>query len=229
MGVGFAIPMNMAKAIGNPLIKNGSVTRGYLGILIQDLTPDLAKTFGLKEQKGILVSQVTQDSPAERAGLKQGDVIVEFAGKHVEKSGAFRNNVSLMAPGTEEKITILRDGSQKTIEITIGKLPDSGLAANVPSHNINKLGLNVKTLTRELADQFGYQGETGVVVTQVHSSSIADLAGIRPGMLIQEVNRKRIDDTEDFKHAVEQTPGHGVILMLIKDGQYSRYLALKTE
>jgi serine protease Do len=229
MGVGFAIPMNMAKAIGDQLIKNGSVIRGYLGILIQDLTPDLAKTFGLEDQKGILVSQVTEDSPAEDAGLKQGDVIVEFAGKPVEKSGAFRNSVSLMAPGTREQITVLRDGSQKTLDITIGKLPDSGLTASDTPHNINKLGLSVKTLTKELAEQFGYQGETGVVVTQVHSGSIAAMAGIRPGVLIQEVNRKRIDNTEDFKRAVELTPEHGTVLMLIKDGQYSRYVAIRME
>jgi serine protease Do len=137
--------------------------------------------------------------------------------------------VSLIPPGTAEKITVLRDGSQKTLDITIGKLPDSGLTAGATSHNIDKLGLTVKTLSRELAEQFGYQGETGVVVTQVNSSSIAAMAGIRPGVLIQEVNRKRVENIDDFKQAVEHTSEHGTLLLLIKDGQYSRYVALEME
>ncbi|MFH2002296.1 MAG: PDZ domain-containing protein [Planctomycetota bacterium] len=108
-------------------------------------------------------------------------------------------------------------------------MPDNVTAMNAPSHNVDKLGLDVKTLTKDLAEQFGYQGETGVVVVQVHLDSAAALAGIRPGALIQEVNRKPINSAEDFKRAVEQTPEQGTVLMLIKDGQYSRYVALKTE
>jgi serine protease Do len=229
MGIGFAIPINMAKAIKDQLIQTGSVTRGYLGIVIQDLTPELAKSFGLKDNQGILVSQVSEDSPAAKAGLKQGDVIVEFAGKPVEKVGAFRNGVALKAPGSKEELTVLRSGKRKTFSITIGKLPDGELADAGTPHSLEKLGLTVQTLTPELARQFGFQVEKGVVVTQVTPGSEAALAGINPGAVILEVNRKPVSNTEEFKRAVAQTPEKGVVLLLIKDGQYSRYVALKTE
>jgi len=227
MGIGFAIPINMAKAIKDQLIQTGSVTRGYLGIIIQDLTPELAKSFGLKDQQGILVAQVSDDSPAEKAGLKQGDVIIELAGKPVGKVGAFRNLVALKAPGSKEKITVLRNGERKTLSITIGKLPDSEPAAVGTPHNLEKLGLIVQTLTPDLARQLGIQSEKGVVVTQVTPGSAAALAGINPGAVILEVNRKRVNNTEDFKQAVAQTPENGAVLLLLKDGQYSRYVALK--
>ena len=229
MGIGFAIPINMAKAIKDQLIQTGSVTRGYLGIVIQDLTPELAKSFGMKDHQGILVAQVSKDSPAEKAGLKQGDVIVAFAGKSVEKVGAFRNRVALKAPGSKEKITVLRNGKRKTLSITIGKLPDGEFAAAGTPHSLEKLGLTVQTLTPDLARQFGIQGEKGVVVTQVTPGSAAAMAGINPGAVILEVNRNPVSNTEEFKQAVAQTPEKSAVLLLIKDGQYSRYMALKTE
>ncbi len=227
MGIGFAIPINMVKAIWDQLIKHGSVIRGYLGIVIQELTPDLAKTFGLDGRKGILVAQVSEGSPAEKAGLKQGDVIVEFDGKPVERMGAFRNHVSLKEPGTKEKLTVLRDGKPKTLTVTIGKLPASGPAAGAPSHSWQKLGITVKTLTRELAERFGYQGETGVIVTQVTPGSVAEMAGIRSGTLIKEVNRKLINNVDEFEQAIKQSATKGAVLLLIKDGKIVRYVALE--
>ncbi len=228
MGIGFAIPINMAKDIGNQLIKNGSVTRGFLGIIIQNITPGLAKTFGLKDHKGVLISQVTKDSPADKSGLKQGDVIIEFDGKPVDKVGPFRNRVSLKMPGTKGKIVVLRDGKPLTLFVTLGKLPANNEIAGISSHRLEKLGLSVQTLTQNIADQLGYQGETGVVVSQVDPGSIAALAGIKPGALIQEVNRKKINNVEDFNQAIEKAPKHKAILMLIRQGKYSRYLALET-
>ncbi len=227
MGIGFAIPINMARAIANQLIKHGSVTRGYLGIAIQDLNSDLAKSFGLAPDKGVLIAQVTKGSPAQKAGLKRGDVIIAFDGQPVTKVGPFRNRVSLKTPGSRVKIVVLRDGKQKTLTVTIGKLPENGLLASSSSEQLKKLGLTVQALTPDLAKQFGYEGDSGVVITQVDPGSIAALAGLKPGILIQEVNRRPVKTTEDFKKAVEKTPPHGTILMLIKEGQYSRYLALQ--
>ncbi len=229
MGIGFAIPINMAKAIKDQLIQSGSVTRGYLGIVIQDLTPDLAKSFGLKDHQGILVAQVSENSPAGKAGLKQGDVIVGFAGKPVEKIGPFRNRVALKAPGSKQKITVLRNGKRKTLSISIGKLPDGELAAVGAPHSLEKLGLTVQTLTPDLARKFGIQGEKGVIVTQVTPGSAAALAGINPGSVIFEVNQKPVSNTEEFKRAVAQTQAKSAVLLLIKDGQYSRYVTFKTE
>ncbi|MCG7854079.1 MAG: DegQ family serine endoprotease [Methanosarcinaceae archaeon] len=229
MGIGFAIPINMARAIKDQLIKTGSVIRGYLGIVIQDLTPELAKSFGLDDHKGILVAEVTEDSPAEKAGLRQGDVIIELGGKAVEEVGTFRNQVSLKAPGTKEKITVLRDGKRQTLTITIGKLPDSGLTASTESHTPDKLGLTVQTLTPDLAERFGYQGEEGVVVTQVNPGSVAELAGIQPGMLIQEVDRQQIHNVNEFKQAIKESGNKKSVLLLIRDDKYSRYVVLKIE
>ena len=229
MGIGFAIPINMAKGIADQLIKHGSVTRGYLGVLIQDLTPDLARSFGLKDQKGVLVAQVTEGSPAEKAGLKQGDIIIEFGGKPVKEVTSFRNRVALIPPGTEEKITVLRDGEKKTLTITVGKLPEGGGQTASAAHSLEKLGLTVKTLTKDLAEQLGYQGETGVVVTRVREGSLAALAGIKPGALIQEVNRKRVRNVEEFKEALRKTPESGMVLLLLREGAYSRYVALRME
>jgi len=229
MGIGFAIPINMAKAIKDQLIQTGSVIRGYLGIIIQDLTPDLAKSFGLEDHKGILVAQVTEDSPADKAGLEQGDVIIEFAGKPVNEVGSFRNLVALKTPGSKEKMTILRDGKRETLSITIGKLPDEGLATTSASHSMDKLGFTVQTLTPDLARRFGIQDEKGVVVTRVAPDSAAAMAGINPGSIIKEVNRKPVNDTDGFKRAIAQTSEKGTVLLLIKDGQYTRYVALRIE
>ena len=229
IGIGFAIPINMARAIKDQLIKTGKVTRGYLGVVIQDLTPELAKSFGLDDHQGILVAEVAEDSPAEKAGLRQGDVIVEFGGKTAEEVGVFRNRVSLEAPGTKEKITVLRNGKRQTLTVTVGNLPDTVLAADSESHTPDKLGLTVQNLSPDLAERFGYQGEKGIVVTQVNPGSVAALAGIQPGMLIQEVNRKRIHSVEEVKQAIRESGNKKSILLLVKDDKYSRYIVLNTE
>jgi len=161
--------------------------------------------------------------------LKQGDVIVEFAGKPVDEIGSFRNLVALKTPGSKEKIIVLRNGKPNNLSITIGKLPDNELAVDGRSHSINKLGLTVQTLTPELALQFGIQGEKGVVVTQVTPGSAAATDGINPGAVILEVNRKPVSNTDEFKRVVNQALEKGVVVLLIKDGQYSRYVALKAE
>ena len=147
----------------------------------------------------------------------------------MEDVGAFRNRVSLKAPGTKEKMTVLRDGKQRTLTVAIGKLPDSGLLAGTDSHTPDKLGLTVQALTSDLADQFGYQGEKGVVVTQVTSGSVASLAGIKAGALIQEVNRHQVQNVDEFKQAIRKTENKGSVLLLIRDGQYSRYVVLNVE
>lgn len=229
MGIGFAIPINMAKNIQKQLIEHGTVTRGYLGIVIQDLTPELAKSFGLDDRKGILVAQVTEGSPAEKAGLRQGDVIIEFDGKEVGKTGEFRNRVSRERPGEKAKIKVLRNGREKKLTVTLGKLPEKELVASAPARSLDQLGLTVKDLTRDLVERFRLQGETGVVVTQVEPDSIADQANIKPGSLIQEVNRNRVRNTQEFNRAVERTPARGTVLLLVKEGQYSRYVALRLE
>lgn len=225
MGIGFAIPINMAQNIYNQLIDHGSVTRGYLGITIQDLTPELARSFGLADATGVLIAQVMPDTPAEKAGLKQGDVIVKFNGEPVEGFAPFRNKVALTQPGTKVEITVIRDGKEKTFAVTIEKLPAEEQAAASPPDTLDKLGLTVTTLTKELADQYGYTDEKGVVVTQVDPDSAAARAGFKPGVLITEANRKAIANIKDFKQAVEEN-GDKPLLLFIKDSRGARYVAL---
>lgn len=228
MGIGFAIPINMAKSIKDQLIQTGSVVRGYLGIIIQEMTPELAKSFGMKDQKGILVSQVSEDSPAEKAGMKQGDVIIEFNGKPVDQVGHFRNEVALKRPGSLENITILRNGKRKVLSITIGKLKDKEVAMAGSPHNLKKLGITVQNLSPKLARQFGLEGKKGVVVTDVAPDSAAAFANIKPGGIILEVNRKPVENTEEFKKALAGIPENSAVLLLIKEGDYARYVTLKS-
>ena len=184
MGIGFAIPVNMAQSIYNQLIEHGNVTRGYLGITIQDLTPELAKSFGLKDTRGILIAEVMPDTPAEKAGLKQGDVIVKFNKEAVDNFAPFRNKIAMSEPGTKVNITVIREGREKSFTVTIEKKVSGEQAASSRPENLEKLGLTVTTLTKELADRYGYIDEEGVVITQVDPESSAAGAGLKSGMLI---------------------------------------------
>ncbi len=226
MGIGFAIPINLVKEINNQLMEHGSVTRGYLGVTVQELTPELVQSFGLKDDKGALVAQVTPDSPSQKAGLKQGDVIAKLNGEPIDAIVPFRNKIAMTVPGTSVEITIIRDGKEKVLPVTIEKMPSTERAASSQPYSVGKMGLTLATLTKEMADQYGYQDEKGVMVTQVDPGSIAARAGIRPGMLVQEVNRKRIRDTNEFQKAVE---GKASVLLLIKDKRGSQFVALQLD
>jgi len=232
-GIGFAIPINLAANIRDQLVNEGSVRRGFLGIMIQRLTPDLAKSFGLADTKGVLVGDVTEDSPGGKAGLQSGDVIVELNGKKVDQAGAFRNHVAMLAPGTKVALTVMRNGERKAISVTLGVLPSEDvIAKQTPSQtgSVDKLGLSVQTLSKELADRLGYSAEdSGVVVNEVASGSLAALAGIKPGVLIREVDRQPVHSVDEFRKAVDESQKEGVILLLIKDKEFSRYITLRWE
>lgn len=225
MGVGFAIPSNLARSIAEQLIQTGEVTRGYLGIVIQPLTSELAESFGLEQSQGILVAQVSADSPAEKAGLKQGDVIVAYQGTPVTNVGDFRNRVSLTRPGTREALSVIRDGKPREITITIGQLSDEQSIAQGSAQTTEELGLTVQALTPELAKQFNTQAGEGVVVTQVESGSAAATAGIRPGDVILQVNRHSVDTPAAFKRAVSSAADKR-ILLLIRSGDAQRFVVL---
>jgi serine protease Do len=226
MGVGFAIPSNLAKAIAYQLIEHGEVTRGYLGIVIQQLTPDLAESFGIDSAKGILVAQVSEDSPAENAGLRQGDVIVEYRGEPVTDVGSFRNQVSLTAPGSTEAVTVLRGDKRKTLQVTIGRLTEDKLIAQGSAQSADEIGLTVQTLTPQLAEQFDAKPGEGVVVTEVRPGSVAAMAGIETGSVILQVNREPVGSAADFQRAVKQAPSDKRVLLLVRKGGMQRYVAL---
>ncbi|MCK4620778.1 MAG: DegQ family serine endoprotease [Desulfuromonadales bacterium] len=228
MGIGFAIPINMAKTIHSQLIEHGSVTRGRLGVYIQELTKDLAESFDIKQTQGILVAQVIDDSPAEDAGLKQGDVIVALDGKKVTKVATFRNKIALTRPNSNVALTIIRNGQRKSIDVTVGALDSDEKGKPVDSDKIPKLGMSLQKLTAELAEQLGYEEAEGVLVTAVEAGSLAERAGLKRGDLIEEVNRKAVSDPKQVKKLIRESQKK-TILLLVRQKDANRYLALKLE
>jgi serine protease Do len=226
MGVGFAIPVNLASAIAEQLIESGTVTRGYLGVAIQQLTPDLAESFAIEPGQGVLVAEVTGGSPAEAAGLRQGDVIVAYNDAPVKEVGGFRNLISLTPPGSRGKLTVLRRGRAETLEVTIGRLADRPVLAAGPARS-EDLGLTVQTLTPQLAGQYGATPGEGVLVTEVQSGSPAARAGIEPGSVILRVNRQDVHDAADFTRALGEARTTQRVLLLVRQGDVQRYIALR--
>ncbi len=226
MGVGFAIPSNLARAIANQLVERGEVTRGYLGVVIQSLTPELAESFGLDQTQGILVSQVSDESPAERAGLQQGDLIVEYQGEPVKDVGNFRNKVSLTEPGSIASVTVLRNGKRKLLQIEIGQLSKADVSKNESTQRSDEIGLVVQTLTPKLAEQFNGKAGEGVVVSEVRPGSIAAMAGIKPGSIILQVNRQSVADAESFAKQVKQGADKRHVLLLVRTEGMQRFVAL---
>ncbi len=224
MGIGFAIPVNMAKNIYTQLIEHGNVTRGYLGVTIQDLTAELAKSFGLSDTRGVLVSQVMPDTPAEKAGMKQGDVIVSLDGKAVDTSASLRNEVAMTVPGTTMKVGVVRDGKNRTLNVKVEKMSEDMLTSS-SSEDMSSLGMSVATLTRDLAKQYGFENESGVVVTGVDQGSAAARVGIRTGMLVKEVNRRPVKNVKEFEDALKKN-GKKPVLLFIKDDRGSHFVAI---
>lgn len=226
MGIGFAIPIDLAKTIANQLIEKGEVTRGHLGIMIQPLTADLAESFDVEPGEGILVAQVSKNSPAERAGLRQGDIIVAYRGKPVADVGRFRNQVSLTPPGSTERLTVMRNGKLKEVMVTIGKINEETQVAQAPSQSTDKIGLTVQTLTPQLAQQFDTEPGEGVVVTEVQPGSIASEAGIAVGSIILQVNRKSIRSAKEFQKEVGIGSKNKQLLLLVRKNGDQRFVAL---
>ena len=227
MGVGFAIPINMAKGVAQQLLDDGEVRRGYLGIIIQNMTPELADSFGGDVTKGILVAQVSADSPAERAGLKQGDIIVQYQGEAVTDTGAFRNSVSLTAPGSNASIVVVRDGARKTLTARIGELTDEVIASSSGAVQTNELGFSVQSISPALAEQFDAKPGEGVVVTKVKPGSLASMAGLEVGTIIHQVNRKKVSDVSGFKRLMSKAESTKQVLLLISKNGMSRFIVLK--
>ncbi|MET0109825.1 MAG: DegQ family serine endoprotease [Candidatus Thiodiazotropha sp.] len=226
MGVGFAIPINMAKGIANQLLDKGEVTRGFLGIMIQPLTPELAESFGSKYQKGILVAEVSENSPADRAGLKQGDLIFKLDGNNVGNVGDFRNRISLTSPGSKVGLEIIRNGKPKAIEVTVGELSEQSVAGS-NTKTTEELGLTVQTLDKELAESFGTNTTQGVVVTNVSPGSIAAMAGIDAGTVINQVNRNPVTSAGEFQKRINEGRSQRQVLLLVMKGGMSRFVVLR--
>ena len=224
-GLGFAIPVNMAKDL-LPQLKTGKVVRGWLGVMIQGITPKLAESFGLKSAKGVLVSDVVKGSPAEKSGLKQGDVIMRFDAKEIENAHKLSQVVAATAPDTRVKVDIRRNGNAKTVSLTIGTMPSEEQTAVAPKEEIS-WGMAVQELTPQLAQQLGLEpGATGVVITDIKEGSPAAEAGLQPGDLISEVNRTAIKNLNDYQQALKKVKNGENLLLLVKRGSGALYVVL---
>ena len=226
MGIGFAIPSDLARGIAEQLVEKGAVTRGQLGVIIQPVTSDLADSFGIEAGEGILVSQVNPDSPAAKGGLEVGDVIIKYAGQPVSDIGNFRNRVALTEPGTRRTVTVLRDGKQRELTVTIGQQDQESLVASDETGRAADLGITVQTLTPQLAEQLDVEPGKGVVVSNVASGSVAALAGIRRGTVILEVERQPVSSPGGFERAVAAAAPKGRVLLLVSADNVQRYVAL---
>jgi serine protease Do len=230
MGIGFAIPINMARTIEEQLRTGGKVSRGYLGLYAQDVTPEMAKPLGLREAAGVVVAQVEENSPAENAGLKVTDVILEINGKKVTSYDAFRNEVAMLKPGSRIELRVLRDGKPLDLAVTLGERPaaavQKGPSAPAPEQ---ALGLTVQNLTKDLADQFGYRLGQGVIVSDVMPDSPAVQKGIQQGDLIMSVNGRKVTSVREFTAAVQQSRKSGKVLLLVKHGEVSQFVVVTFE
>ena len=227
-GIGFSVPINMAKNVMNQLIKDGKVSRGWLGILLQDITNDLGKALDLKNNKGALVAEVTEDSPAEKYGLKRGDVIVKYNGKTIRNADHLKNEVGLSAPNTRISLEVIRDGKRKTLRIKLGSRPSQAYASSGYTDTGNSLGVKVENLTPKMAERFGYDRyRGGVVITNIAPDSPAAKAGLQIGHLILEINRKPIDGLGMFQKSISNIDLRRGVLLLVGTQSGARYVIVK--
>jgi serine protease Do len=229
MGIGFAVPVNMARQVMDQLVTRGRLSRGYLGVTVQELTPAVARGLGLTATKGILVADVASDGPAAKAGVQRGDVIRAIDGKPVEDVGHFRNHVASAEPGTRARLALLREGREQMVEVTIGEVPERtavGAPAAAPGRPASP-GLSVTEVTPDLVRKLGLPpGIQGAVVIEVLPGSLAAEAGLRPGDVIQEVNRRPVRSAGEFARAVEQA-GAGDLVVLVNRGGNTAYVVVE--
>lgn len=229
IGIGFAIPVNIAKSL-LPQLKKGEVVRGWLGVMIQEITPELQEKLGLESDKGALVADVTKDSPADKAGIRRGDVIVSYDGKEIEEMQELPFMVASTPIGKEVDVIIVRNGERKTVTVKIQKMKEEEEQEAVPTGTQGpELGMNLKELTPQLARQLGISETSGVIVVQVERASPAAEAGIQPGDIIREVDQKPVKDMEDFNRAVSGYKAGDTILFLVEREGQTLFLTLKVQ
>jgi len=230
MGLGFSIPINMAKSVMQSLIDDGRVVRGYLGAMIQNLDPGMADSFGFSGTDGALIGDVVSGGPAEEAGLKEGDIVTAYDGKPIENVTQLRSFVAQTRPGTKAALEVFRNGKHETLSVRIGELKDDELPASTSGQDVDEdLGLKVRTLTPELADRLGYDDVAGVVVTEVEPYSPAAEAGLQPRDVILRVAGKPVADAAAFRKALADNDLTQGVRLRIRSGDTERFAFLRVE
>jgi serine protease Do len=230
MGVGFAIPSNMARSVMQRIIDNGRVIRGWLGALIQDLNEDLSRSFGFTGKSGVLIGDVVPDSPAAKGGLQSGDIVTKLNGREMTGASQLRNAVADTAPGTEVSLDVFRGGQSTALKIRVGELPDDTSAIGQPGggeSSSNELGMAVRPLTEELAGQLGVETTQGVVIANVAAGGAAAEAGLRPGDVVVSVGDTRIRNLVDYREAISKAKlAEGIRLQFLREGT-RRFVVLR--
>ncbi|MCO6431902.1 MAG: DegQ family serine endoprotease [Deltaproteobacteria bacterium] len=230
MGVGFAIPINMARKVMESLITKGKVVRGWLGIGIQNLTEDLARSFNFAGADGALVGHIEKGGPADKAGIKQGDIIVKVGGDKIEDVNQLRNVVAGIEPGRQVDIDLVRDGRKKTVAVKIGELPASIGAEEQQSESPSEsdLGISVETLTSDMARRLKTTATQGVLVTAVRPDSVAAAAGMQSGDIILSINGKGIESAEEFLTAIKESDLEKGVRLVVENRGMERFVFLRS-
>ena len=230
-GIGFAVPVNMARTVMEQILKTGKVTRGFLGVSIQEVTPDLAKAFNLPSAEGALVGDVSPDSPGAKAGLQKGDVVTALNGQKIADYHDLRLRISQTAPGTSVKLDVYRNGQKEVINATLGEFPEKAQTAesSQPGEAPALEGVQVENLNSDIAQQLNLPaGTRGVVITRVDPASAAAETGLQRGDVIQEVNRKAVNSVEQFRAAV-RAASNGPLLLLLNRGGNTQYVVISSK
>lgn len=233
MGIGFAIPIDMVKSIEEQLQQKGKVVRGWLGVVIQNVDKNLAESFGLKKAGGILVSEVQENSPASAAGLRQGDIILRLNDTPLTDVSDLRNRVAMIEPGSTALLHVIREGRERKIQVTVGEQP-SGFSTSEEKptediNNLDKFGMTLQELTPELAEKFDYRPNSGLIVSDVRPGSAADAATLKPGYLVEEIDKVQVRNMSDLKKALAQAKNPNKILLRVRFGEYSTYVVLEAK
>ena len=227
-GIGFATPIDLAKSVLDQLKEKGKVTRGLLGVYIQRLTPDMAESLNIPGKKGALVADVTKGGPAEKAGIRSGDVIVSFDGKDVVSEHDLPQIVASTTPGKKVEVVVIRDGKEVKIPVTITEMESETEQKQAGEPDLSKgLGLTVQNITPDIAKQLNLDNPKGVVVTAVESGSPADDAGFREGDVIRAINRTPVKDSSDFEKKISKVKKEKTVLFLVQRGEGRIFLAVK--
>jgi len=228
-GIGFAIPSNMAKQVIEQLLANGKVVRGWLGVGIQPLTPELAKKFGVTEGEGVLVNEVFEKDPAASAGIKPGDIIVRIDDAVVDSPNKLSRLIGTRAPGATSKIEVVRDLKHLILNVPLSERRDATVVASIPQARAEvKLGLDVQDLTAGLADQFKLRESKGVLIAKVEPGSLAQAEGLREGDLIKEVNRAEVASVGEFAAAISRVRRGDTVLLRVLRENRAFYVVLKS-
>jgi serine protease Do len=227
IGIGFAIPISLANEVLDELREKGKVTRGWLGVMIQRVTPEIAESLGLKTARGALVADVLEDGPAKAAGLETGDVIVEYDGQPVKESAELPLMVARTAVGKTVTVAVIRNGKRQTVSVTVGELPEAEAGVETEAET-GDLGITVQTLTPEIAESLGAPIDLkGVVVTSVQPGSPAGEAGLQARDIILEVNRAPVAGVAEYRKALRAVPKDKNVLLLVRRGDNTIFMAIK--